>query len=234
MDFDFTPFFKKYEAVSIAADAVFARVKKEYADCVKCETKCADCCHALFDLSLIEALYINHQFNRVLSGAQKSVLLEKANRIDRKVYQIKKKAHKDFENGKNEVEILNEMALERVRCPLLNETDHCDLYEYRPITCRLYGIPTSINGMGHTCGLSGFVEGTSYPTVKMENIHQKLFEISSGLVNSLKTKYSRMADMLVPMSMALLTDYDDTTLGIQSDASPDNIVKGTEHDEKLP
>ena len=67
MDFDFTPFFKNYEAVSIAADAVFARVKKEYADCVKCKTKCADCCHALFDLTLIEALYINHHFNNTRS-----------------------------------------------------------------------------------------------------------------------------------------------------------------------
>ena len=104
MDFDFTPFFKKYEAVSIAADAVFGRVKKEYADCVKCKTKCADCCHALFDLTLIEALYINHHFNEALDGAQKSALLEKANRIDRKVCQIKRNAHKDFENGKNELE----------------------------------------------------------------------------------------------------------------------------------
>jgi len=231
MDFDFTPFFKKYEAVSITADAVFARVKKEYADCVKCKTKCADCCHALFDLTLIEALYVNHHFNMALDDTKKSALLEKANRIDREVYQIKKKAHKDFENGKNEVEILNEMAMERVRCPLLNEEDHCVLYEHRPITCRLYGIPTSISGMGHTCALSGFVEGAPYPTVKMENIHQKLFEISAELVKALKTKYSRMADMLVPLSMALLTDYDETYLGVKGDESPEDNAKGAEHDE---
>ncbi|MEJ2221340.1 MAG: hypothetical protein P8X80_11040 [Desulfobacterales bacterium] len=49
MDFDFTPYFKKYEALVSNADNAFERVKQAHAECVKCKEKCTDCCYALFD-----------------------------------------------------------------------------------------------------------------------------------------------------------------------------------------
>ena len=174
MKIDFTPYFKKYEEISSTADELFLRIQKDFPDGVKCEIKCEDCCHALFDLALIEAIYINHQFYKKFKGKEREQLLEKSNRADRKIYQIKKKAYQDKESGKNEVDILMEMAAERVRCPLLNGEGMCDLYEYRPITCRLYGLPTSIGVIGHTCGKSGFVEGQQYPTFNLDIIQKRL------------------------------------------------------------
>jgi len=156
MSVDLTSYFEKYEALVAQADSAFDRVKKAHADYVKCEAKCADCCFALFDLTLIEALYIHHKFNEKYQGSEKAELLEKSNRADRRIYKIKRKAYNDLQAGKNEGEILAAMALERVRCPLLNEKELCDLYEYRPLTCRFYGVPTAIGGAGHTCGKSGF------------------------------------------------------------------------------
>ena len=214
MDIDFTPFFKKYEEVSAMADGVFERVKKEHPECVKCKTGCCDCCYALFDLTLIEALYINYHFKKTFKGKERDRLIDKSNIADREVHRIKKKANKDLEAGKKEDEILMEMARARIRCPLLNEEDMCNLYEYRPITCRLYGIPLSIGGVSHTCGKSGFVEGKQYPTVKLDIIQSKLYEISAELVKEIKSGYVKMADMLVPLSMALLTDYNEEYLGI--------------------
>ena len=61
MDFDFTPYFKKYEELLKIADQVFERMAQQYPTNVECRTGCADCCHALFDLTIIEALYLNHQ-----------------------------------------------------------------------------------------------------------------------------------------------------------------------------
>ncbi len=214
MEIDFTPYFEKYEAIVAMAYEAFARVQNEFPECVKCKIKCDDCCYALFDLTLIEAIYINHQFNKTFKGQKKEELIEKTNRVDRKIYMIKRQAYKDKEAGKNDVEILMDMAGERARCPLLNDEKMCDLYEYRPITCRLYGIPTSIEGIGHTCGMSGFVEGKQYPTVNLDIIQKKLYEISAEFVGQIKTKYVKMAEMLVPLSMAILTDYDENHLGL--------------------
>jgi Fe-S-cluster containining protein len=214
MDIDFTPFFNKYESLVAMAEGVFERVKKEYPDLVKCQIGCCDCCNALFDITLIEAIYLNHHFNKKFKGKARGPLVEKANKTDRKLYKIKRKAHQDSQKGVDENEILSEMALERVRCPLLNDEEMCDLYEFRPITCRVYGVPTSIAGRGHTCGKSGFVEGNKYPTVNIDIVYKHLYDISNELVKAIKSSHTKMGDMLVPVSMAMTTNYDEAYLGL--------------------
>ena len=214
MKIDFTPYFEKYKTLVTQADELFSRVQKDHPECVTCKIKCADCCHALFDLTLIEAIYINYQFNKIINGKEKIRLIDRANQADRKTHMIKKQAVKNKKAGKNETEILMDIAAERVRCPLLNDNEMCAVYEYRPITCRLYGIPTSIGGRSHTCGKSGFVEGKQYPAVNLDAIQKRLYDISYEFVSGIKTKYVKMANMLVPLSMAILTDFDEEYLGI--------------------
>ena len=214
MDFDFTPYFQKYEALVSKGDEAFEHVKQAFADCVKCEQKCADCCHALFDLTLIEALYINHKFNQKFKGSQKADLMEKANRADRDIHKLKRQAYKDLQAGKSEDEISAGLARERARCPLLNDVDLCDLYDNRPLTCRFYGIPTAIAGQGHTCGKSDFKEGKQYPTVNLDVINNQLQQLSAELIRDLKSRYVKLADILVPLSMAMINVYDEDYLGI--------------------
>ncbi len=214
MDIDILPFFKQYEAVSLMADNAFEQVKKDYPENVKCKAECEDCCYALFDMSLIEAMYINKKFYEKFSGKEKEDLLEKTNAIDRSLFKLKKKAFKEMDSGKSEGKIIAEMSFERMRCPLLNEKNTCDLYESRPITCRVYGIPTSIAGNAHTCGTSGFEKGKAYPSVNLDIIQNKLNLISKEFVKSIRSKYLKLGEILVPLSMALLTDYNDEYLGI--------------------
>ncbi len=225
MEIDLTPYFEKYEALVEKADEAFERVKTAYAECVKCEEKCADCCFALFDLTLIEALYINHKFNEKFKGTQKVELLEKANRADRRIHKIKRDAYKELKAGKNEGKILAELALQRVRCPMLNEKELCDLYDHRPLTCRFYGIPTAIGGAGHTCGQSGFKEGEQYPTVNLDLVHSPLQQISAELLRDIESRNIRLADILVPLSMALISDYDDVYLGVGEDPVEEKIPR---------
>jgi Fe-S-cluster containining protein len=223
MELDLRPYFKKYENLVAAVDGAFERVRRAHAACVKCKEGCADCCYALFDLTLIEAVYINHKFNEKFKGTDKIDLLEKSSKADRRIHRLKRKAFKALQAGKNEGEILAEMALERVRCPLLSEKDLCDLYDHRPITCRFYGIPTAIGGTGHTCGRSGFKKGEQYPTANLDAVHSKLQEISAELLRDIKSRNIRLADILVPLSMALITDYDDAYLGIGEEQAAEKL-----------
>lgn len=210
--------FEKYEAFVNQMDGVFESVREQHAACVKCKLGCADCCHALFDLSLVEALYLNRVFLKKIAEGDRAKVLDNANKTDRHIYQLKKKAFKAVAAGeKTEEQVLLEMAAERVRCPLLNVADRCDLYDHRPITCRVYGIPTSIGGRGHTCGLSDFKEGESYPTVNLDIVHQRLHQLSQELVVALRSTHVRMGEMLMPLSMALITVFDDEYLGIKKD-----------------
>jgi len=222
------PFFKKYEDLLKMADNLFQQVAEKYPQEVRCKQGCSDCCYALFDLTLVEALYIKHHFDRCFDGVAREKRLDIANRIDRQLYKIKRKAYKELESGRSEEEILNELSEIKVRCPLLNEQDRCEMYAHRPITCRFYGIPTSIAGKGHTCGLSGFVEGEAYPTVKLEIIQKKLYDLSAEIVQEITSRYARMGEMLVPLSMALLTEYDEEYLGVKGKGSDSTAPESKE------
>lgn len=222
MEYDLERYFKMYASLSHTADEVFERVKKAYPECVRCDQGCADCCHALFDVTLIEALYINRRFHENFSGKRKADLLEVANQIDRHIYRLKRKAYRKLkDNQESEAQVLEAMAAQRARCPLLGADDLCVLYTYRPITCRLYGIPTAIDGKGHTCGKSAFIPGEPYPTVNLGAIQQKLYDISKQLIDDIQSRYPKLSEMLVPLSMALLTDYDVQYLGIDENRKGD-------------
>jgi len=216
MNFDFSAFFKRYEAISAMADQVFEKVRQQYPGEVTCETRCADCCHALFDLTLIEAVYINHHFAEKFNRTDRDRLIEKANKADRHIYKIKRKAFQSVASGKSEADVLEELAMERERCTMLNDEELCDLYDYRPITCRLYGIPTAIGGKGHTCGKSSFAKGKTYPTVNLDKIQKMLYELSDELAKAIKSPHANMGEILVPLSMAILTDYDEEYFGLKT------------------
>jgi hypothetical protein len=95
----------------------------------------------------------------------------------------------------------------------------CELYDHRPITCRLYGIPTSIGGKGRTCSLSKFEGGKTYPTVDIDKIHGRLQEISGELLRDIASANIKLADILMPLSMTLMTEFDDAFMGIEKNSS---------------
>ena len=50
--------------------------------------------------------------------------------------------------------------------------------------------------------------------MNMDVIYKQLYAISEALVSAIKTRHIKMADMLVPVSMAMLTDYDEAYFGL--------------------
>lgn len=218
---EFGPYFKSYELLVGQVEDTFKRVAKEFPVEVRCGLGCSDCCFALFDMSLVESIYIKHQFDQRFKGNDRSNIIERANTADRAVHKLKKKAYQAIENGEPEEKIITQMSQERVRCPMLDDNDQCLIYDVRPITCRLYGIPTEIAGQAHTCGKSGFSEGHSYPTVKFGAINQRLQEISLSMAQGINSRYTKLSEMLVPLSMALLTDYTEEYLGVVQRPQPE-------------
>lgn len=211
---DLSPVFERYENLRAEADAIFDRVASQYPDDVKCKRGCSDCCHALFDLSLVEAMYINRAFSRKFGhGRQRSNILELASRTDRELTRLKREMFRAEKDGEKADKIMTRAAGLRMPCPLLDRDNNCVLYEDRPITCRLYGIPLDIGGQGHVCGLSGFARGKDYPTVRLAKIQNRLEDMSAEIAEIVGSRFD-LADVYVPLSMALLTRYDDAWLGI--------------------
>lgn len=214
---DLDKHFVKYEAVVGMVDQVFDRVKKEFPKEVFCREKCSDCCYAIFDLTLIEALYLNHKFNEIFSGNEKADFIAIADKTDRALTKMKRDAYKKVKEGADQLEIVAKMSQERVRCPLLGENNLCRMYEYRPITCRVYGIPTSTAGASHICGRTNFVQGKAYPTLNMDKIYTQLQLLSAELVKDINSTNIRMHELLIPVSMAMVTLFNDEFLGVKKD-----------------
>lgn len=216
MAIDLKEHFVKYRATVAMIDKIFERVKNEFPKEVFCREKCSDCCYAIFDVTIIEALHINHKFKEQFSGAEKQKIIDNASKTDRVLAKLKRNIQKELQQGKNEVELLAKMGKERVRCPLLGEDDLCIMYDSRPITCRVYGIPTSSSGMSHICGRTNFKEGEKYPTVNTDKIYSQLQLISAEMVKAIKSKNIKMHEMLIPISMALITDFNEEYLGLET------------------
>lgn len=212
---DFPKTFSRYETLVREVEKGVSRIQEAYPDEVRCRRQCSDCCYAVFDLSLVEAVYINYRFHEKLEKQEIERILERADRADRAAYRLKRKMFKELaQNPGDEEVVFAAVSQERIECPLLNESRLCDLYDVRPLTCRVYGVPTAIRGQAHTCGLSGFLEGRAYPTVHLDELNRRLLGLSRELLEEIGAAGSPLERRLVPLSTALLTDYDEAYFGI--------------------
>ena len=207
------PVFARYELLCAEADKLFEQVRHLHPDCVTCSLGCSDCCHALFDLPLIEAMYLNQKFRQTIAfGPRHSAIINAAGDADRLAARIKRDLYRTSKDGTTR-QVMENAARTHIRCPLLDAENRCQLYAHRPITCRLYGVPAAIAGEAHVCGKSAFRKGQPYPTIALEKIQDNLAAMSQEIAQTLGTRFKELHLVYVPVSMALLTRYDANYLG---------------------
>ncbi|MFC1524458.1 YkgJ family cysteine cluster protein [Thermodesulfobacteriota bacterium] len=169
--------FKELLGLHAAVDVAFRNLKEQYPDEVCCRPGCVDCCHACFDISFVEAALISFGFQRMNDMEKRQEVLQRAKTAGLEIEEQLSNLPEKRENR----EVLEQFSLWRIRCPLLGDDQQCSLYDYRPVTCRVYGLPTAIGGQGHVCGFSGFDQGKTYPTIKMDDIAGHLLGMSQKL-----------------------------------------------------
>jgi len=195
----------QYENLLKTADSAFDQIKSQYKDCVKCEIKCADCCHAIFGLFLIEAIYIRHYFEQ-FSDSEKEEVLARAKAADEIMATLNERMETLADNPEAQVLL---MSKEKIRCPLLNDNEECMLYDHRPHTCRVYGIPTISQGQVHRCEKSEFKDDVNYPVYNMAGAHKKLFQMSKDLLDQAENEDADKAALLISVAKAVQTSIED-------------------------
>jgi len=158
--------FEKLENLINSVDDAVATIYEAHLEEIRCRPGCADCCHAVFDISFIEAAYIA------------SFLAERRDILESQ----QERARNAAEQFEALIREGADISAARIRCPLLGEDNLCLAHLYRPLNCRTYGTPTVIEGKAHVCGLSGFDNRQSYPTVNLAPLQQSLQEYSIELV----------------------------------------------------
>jgi Fe-S-cluster containining protein len=197
--------FQSYELLADKAEAAFSEMKEEHAASIKCEPHCADCCHAVFGLFLIEAGYLKEQFDK-LTDEEKRAALVRCEQAEKSLERLQNmlQAHEGDPQMQAYV-----MSRERIPCPLLSEWQECVLYSHRPITCRVYGIPTKIQGKARVCWKAGFKKDERYPVFDLDSVYRELFFLSAELLKSAGKDDSEKASLLISVSKAITTSLED-------------------------
>jgi Fe-S-cluster containining protein len=194
-----------YEFLADKADAAFRKMQAQHGSCIRCEPFCSDCCHAVFGLFLIEAAYLKQHFDQ-LEGEQIRAALLRCNDAERALRRMEISLQKHSDDPQSQALM---MARTRIRCPLLSERQECILYPQRPITCRVYGIPTKIQGKARVCGKAEFKPGESYPAFDLDGIYQELYKLSKELLDGVEKGNSDKASFLISVPRALTASFNE-------------------------
>jgi hypothetical protein len=168
---------RRYMELVARADRLFDTVAHSHGNLMACKAGCDDCCHVYFRVTLIEAFVINQAFKQNVSDGFRSRAISRADQVEPLFRQAEQLIA--LKNQKDQaIEIASRV---KIRCPL-NEDHACILYEYRPITCRLYGTPQKMAGKVVSCPKNGFLPGTKYTTIDIDDIQKRLSQYSRDLL----------------------------------------------------
>jgi Fe-S-cluster containining protein len=206
--------FSEYATIARKADLLFKSIQEKYPMSVKCRVRCCDCCHAIFGVFPIEAAHISYHFNRLERKARRDAL-RRAEKAEAEILKAKDRLKVFEEDPKMKVFGLGK---QRVKCPLLQDSEECALYENRPIICRVYGVPYTLKKgnkeVSYVCGLSKFEEKASYPAVKLDKIYHELVRLSTDLLTEAGfLNPAAKADLMLPLARVLRMPFEEIMQG---------------------
>jgi len=136
------PIVEKYGQLLKGVDHWFARSATAAGNAVQCGKGCSSCCRGLFDITLLDAFFLRQGIDRLAPRLHEVVLARIAVQLQTLKLIWPSMAPPYVINVLQEEELDRLMPEEdETPCPLLGDDGLCLVYENRPMTCRLHGIP---------------------------------------------------------------------------------------------
>jgi Fe-S-cluster containining protein len=197
---------RRYMELVSRVDRLFKSVEQRHSELLNCRPGCDDCCSVFFQLTLIEAFFVSGTFRQMLGPSAQARALARAEQ-SAALFQQATAILAGMKDADKE-ELSETAAKLRIPCPLLE--DHgCALYEHRPVTCRLYGVPQKIGGRVVSCPHNAFQAKGQYVTVDVNELQQMLLAYSRQFLEDLIGRDPTVPlDPLFSMPQALRTSFD--------------------------
>jgi hypothetical protein len=141
------PYFEEYEALILEAEAEF----QSFVDIPRCGRETDACCNRFFNLELMEAAYLSHFLNKKLTSEDRLAAIRRGVEAQRLActflpgggpttsvggdFQFRVAAAED-----QDVCPTSALHLQDYLCPLSVDRK-CIAFTYRPMICRVYGMP---------------------------------------------------------------------------------------------
>jgi hypothetical protein len=141
---DLSPYFLEYEALSRKISEDIKEASKFLPELLRCGDETDSCCFGYFEVPLIEAVYLSTQMNRSLKSDIRNEVIHNAVSIGRKTKKIKDLLTAKSESvERHKKRMARNYDREGLVCPL-SRKHKCLLYKYRPMRCRVHGLPQGI------------------------------------------------------------------------------------------
>lgn len=133
---------KRYAELLNEVDGWFNRSLAEHQDLILCGRGCSACCRGFFDITLLDAVYLRFGFENLPPDVKKMLQQKAVVSLDKISLNVPAFQHPWIFNEIPETEWETIMPEnDETPCLLLSDDGLCRLYDYRPMTCRLNGIP---------------------------------------------------------------------------------------------
>ena len=134
-------FLDQYKTLLETIDQWFAGCISASGSEITCRRACTGCCRGLFEISLLDARLLQLGFNSLAAPIRQKVLLQAEDRLTLLQQQWPEFKHPYILNFLPHDDWQEMPEDDQTPCPLLSDDGLCQVYEYRPMTCRLHGLP---------------------------------------------------------------------------------------------
>jgi Fe-S-cluster containining protein len=208
----------QYGELLLEVDKWFETCLAKHPESITCHHGCSECCRGLFDITLLDALFLKRGFDILPVDVQREVQVKAAGRLDQltttwpaftRPWTLNHIAEEQWDAMMPEDD--------ETPCPLLSDRGACLVYAYRPMTCRLNGIPI-IDSSGEElfdewCSLN-FVESDPVSLVDIRHPFNELFTQELLLFRELMRRMFGVAmnelDTIIPAAVF----FDSETVGL--------------------
>lgn len=123
-------------------DSWFVAAIDKYSQHIRCASGCSGCCRGLFDITLLDAALLRQGCELLSSDVRAELLLKAQQRLSQ-LQGIWPELAPPFMLNHRPAEEWHELMPEddETPCVLLDSTGRCLVYAFRPMTCRLHGLP---------------------------------------------------------------------------------------------
>jgi Fe-S-cluster containining protein len=128
-------------------DQWFADVRARLPGVIPCRPGCSACCYGPFDISVADALLLREGLAGLPTADR-----EEVRKRARALFTRMREQTPDWEApwdvaqlGEDRFDVLAD-RFSAEPCPLLDPNGHCRVYTYRPLVCRLIGLPMMTAG----------------------------------------------------------------------------------------
>lgn len=132
---------KEYRRLLGQVDVWFNRCLQAGGTTLSCQSGCSACCRGLFDITLLDAFLLKQAFAALPSSVRKSVLGQCRPRLTELQRRWPGLRPPYLLNDLPDQEWTDMPEDDEIPCPLLDDQGLCLVYDCRPLTCRLHGLP---------------------------------------------------------------------------------------------